>query len=892
MKVIKPQRLGVLQRVVQHRRRCHLVVSVLVYVPFRAPKGILPEIALWKDAAETIPGGVVDEGYAKPRADVLVSGKAFGLAGASVGVAKVRCAVAREGRTLVDKTLAVFGDRYWKGEKPTEPLPFVEMPISWGRAFGGEGFASNPVGKGIRPIATEHGPLHPLPNVEDPKCLIVGPKDRPAPAGLGPIDLTWEPRISKVGKRYGGAWLQDLAPGPAEDFDAGFYNAAPADQQLAEGFFSGAEEIAIEGMHPSERRVELALAPMSVRVLATLRDPEGGERFAAHETRLDTIHLLPCLERAICIHRAVIEVRDDDADDVVHLIVAAEDPEEPKPVSHYADVLALRLDKERGALASLRDEDLMPPAAKGWTAKADYGDMVQLTRTEQRGLQKAERGRKVKLAEARRELEAAGFDVGSAFDEPDLPTVADPYDVDELERITTEIEARSKILQEEAERRSEAMKAEARASFAEMGLDYDEECRKAQEQAGGPPTFSAEQHLIMLHDMARLSAEGGEPMVELENDLIDPRYEEMLHELEARVRQSYVQMAHFMPCAALPPEDKRQHLRALVQIAMDAGEPLAGRDLTGADLHGLHLRGMDFSGALLERADLSDADLSGARLCEAVLTRADLTRTDLSGADLSGANLGDTALVETDLTEASLDEAVLMRARLARVKLFGASLRGVELLETTLEGVDFTGATLEAPLFLKMDLRGASFVGAVMRQARFVEVDLRGVDFTGADLEKAQLVQCDGEGACFASARLDGIVIAHESSFPHATFTGASMRKAGLRKTPLTEADFADAQLDGADLSGCDLRRANLRRARFRQGMAIRADLRGANLRGFDGLGALMSKARLEGADLSGSNLARGDLSLVRLDAGTKIEDALLLDTRVDPKHDPKADRP
>src|SRR5690606_10625231 len=126
-------------------------------------------------------------------------------------------------------------------------------------------------------------------------------------------------------------------------------------------------------------------------------------------TRLDTVHLLPHLEHAILVYRGVLSVEEDDADDVVHLMIAAETPEAPKPIEHYRASLERRLDRERGALAMLQDADLLPPRVGGWSPALEVGDLGELTRTEMRQLDNMERGRKAKLEAAKAELEAAGF---------------------------------------------------------------------------------------------------------------------------------------------------------------------------------------------------------------------------------------------------------------------------------------------------------------------------------------------------------------------------------------------------------------------------------------------------------------------------------------------------
>src|SRR5690606_8738312 len=105
---------------------------------------------------------------------------------------------------------------------------------------------------------------------------------------------------------------------------------------------------------------------------------DNGERFVDVRTRLDTVHLIPHLQRAILIYRGVIAVEEDDADDVVHLMVAAEAPEAPKPLGHYRDALALRLDKDKGALAMMKDRDLLPPPVEGWSPSLELGDLAEM----------------------------------------------------------------------------------------------------------------------------------------------------------------------------------------------------------------------------------------------------------------------------------------------------------------------------------------------------------------------------------------------------------------------------------------------------------------------------------------------------------------------------------
>jgi uncharacterized protein YjbI with pentapeptide repeats len=876
MKVLKPQRLSVLQRVVEHRRRCTLVVSVLVYVPLAAPRRLLTEMTLWKDAGAEIPSGVLDEAFPKPHAEVLVTGHAFAH---GAGAVKARVALG-----ALEKTLAVFGDRYWKNGKPSDPRGYDRMPIDWAHAFGGEGFAQNPLGKGVAPVGSEHGPIHWLPNVEDPKRLIASKADRPAPAGFGAYEVAWPQRFSKVGSRYDQRWLETLFPGPAEDFDATFYNVAPEDQRI-DGFFSGDEAFVLEGLHPDKARIEGKLEKLVVRAFVTQRDADG-EHFRAIATRIDTVHFLPHLERAVLVFRGTLPVAEDDADDIEHLMVAAEDPEHPKTIDHYCDVLRLRLDKDKGALAALKDQDLMPPETDGWAARLDAGDLGEMTRLEHLPLANAERGRKKKLAEAKLRLTDAGFDVSTDFAEEELEPPPDPYDIDAVMEYAAKMEARGAELQKEAEAKKQEAEKEARARFAEAGWDWDAEAKKALEEAGGPPRFSADEQLGMLHEMARIADEGGQPLVDLERDLSDPRYEEMLRDLEARTQEAYRQFAHYMPAALIPEEGKRHVLRARVVAAIDAREPLTKVNLTGADLHGLDLSGMDLSEACLEGVELSGAVLRDADLSRAVLARANLEGADLSGARMHGTNLGAAVLLRANLSEALLDGAVFAKSVLDGAVFAGARLRDVEFFEADFGAADFSHVDSEQLLFLRADLSAVCFTGAKLVQCRFIESTIIGVDFTGCDLTQAQFITCNVDKACFVNATLDGAVAAHGSSMVAAVFSGASLRGANLRTTSLEGADFERAHLDGADLSKCNLRGGKLRRMTAREALLMRTDFSNANLRGADLLGAIAQKAILLGADLTGANLARSDLSRVRTDGRTKMADTLTLDTRVEPRHD------
>lgn len=95
------------------------------------------------------------------------------------------------------RTIDVFGDRVWEKKwgrlVPSEPEPFLSMPLTYEAAYGGAldldearfQWPANPVGKGLY-FTPEQAEGNPLPNLEDPAHPIRSFEDRPDPVGTAP----------------------------------------------------------------------------------------------------------------------------------------------------------------------------------------------------------------------------------------------------------------------------------------------------------------------------------------------------------------------------------------------------------------------------------------------------------------------------------------------------------------------------------------------------------------------------------------------------------------------------------------------------------------------------------------------------------------------------------
>jgi uncharacterized protein YjbI with pentapeptide repeats len=872
-------KLALLHRVVEVRRRPYFHVGAMLGFSLTDSRALVDELAFWASVSAVLGAtGVVDDGFAKARGELLVAGAFHAPGGAPLPASYSRVRLGS-----VDKRVAVLGDRVWRDNAASAPEPMTTMPLDWSRAFGSANFDRNPYGKGAEPIDVAGRPHHPLPNIESYGALLRSPSDRPEPAGFLPMDVTFAQRRKRAGT-LDSRWFEEHFPGMAPDAEPTFFNVAPEDQWI-NGFFEGNEEFLIENMHPESPRIEGRLPELVTRCFVTHRGPEG-ERFVEIPLRCDTVWLFPSTGLGIVIAHGSLAIADDDAADIVHLVAACEDPGSPRSKNHYQNALVRRLDKDKGAIADYSDTDLMPSQESGVVPHMGQLDIGQWVKSESLTDKNLRRGQEKRFAEMRASIESQGLDPKD-YGLADLPPEPEGPPVDDPDGLAAYVE--QQLARGDAEMKNLDVKAaeereEARKVFAENGQDYDAMMAKAAKDNAGPPKFSAVTHLDALHTMVVDAREGGVPLVELEEQIGSPTYRAELIAQEQGLRDMYVKFGHFQPTASTLDAEGSARIRILVQLAIDTGESLARRDFTGANLSGMRLSGVNLSGAFLEAADLSGCDLSRADLTNAVLAKANLRGANLKSAALRGANLGGAILCDAVLDLVDMRDGVLSRAELLGARFVRADLTGVDWLEAKVSGVDLSNAELGECNFLNADLRGAVLVGTDLSGANFVDCTLDGADFTRARLHKTTFVRCKGEGVSFREAHFRQGVIVHGSSFPGADFQDANLEEANFRGTALPGARFDRAELSGADLSECDAAGASFERTVLKGGMMIRTNLVGASLQGANLMEVLASKSRLAGSNFTGANLYRADLSRVVGDSETTFAEAELGHVRYLPK--------
>lgn len=749
-----------------------------------------------------------DLAHFKLRADVVLTGVCHAPGGKPTGESFVRLAVkSADGKSLVSIDRRVFGARVWTekllGKAFTDPLPFTTMPLGWAESFGGDGYAENPVGKGIG--------THELPNVEWAQS-ISAKGDRPKPACPGPINPVWPSRREKVGKAYDGDYAKTRAPYFAADFDWAHFQAVAREQQI-EGYLRGDETLELVNLHPSLPSLECKLPGLRVRVF--LRDVAG--KFREVSLALDTLHVDSAEGFVDLAWRGVDPVGEADLSDLAFAIITSEPlAERPKPASHYEAQMKDFVDDPLGI------REAIPDALRPTYERAQ------------------------KLAEQRSELEAAPK--GDASD-PLTAEIERAAGLLEPEQAAALREAVAKM-REAAQKLHEDAAARAKEAGKEPPPPLDEAIAKAVAAARAPQKSPVD-----------FDPEG-KPRISLGATVSAQK--ELLEKIRSQSDLPPEARAKLDEAGAKLDDARLADLDPTLRGGAPLCEPGPSRDLRRRDLRSYDLAGADLSGCDLRGAMLSKAKLAGAKLAGALFEHAQLDRVDLRGADLSGAKLDGGIFFDADLSGANLTGATLSQAILAHAKLDDANLeratgvlvllnkasmrrvkaRGLDLCQSALGDADLTGADLSGASLLRCLLRGAKAHGAIFEGAR-----LGHASFESADLTEARFTRATGPFASFMRALLD------KTDLTHTVLTEAHF----------SEAQGTATRFDAANLPDARFYRAKLERATFVRANLIRADFGLARIPGTSFEGASLFDAKLirtagEGCNFLGANLTRSTL--------------------------------
>lgn len=851
MRITKPLTLGLLSRPYEFRRAFHLSVAVTAFLPVGDVPTLLQDAAMWTFLGEELPPDQpLDAVMPKAQAEFLAVTRAFAPGGKPAPWIKAGIQLGS-----IVKQLTVFGDRTLPfdsgGQPASEPVPFTVMPIGWPQAYGGEGYPNNPAGKGFVARETERGRVLDLPNVLDPKQTEDGFRH---PAGFGAIDQMWPARAQLVGM-YDDAWLQNDFPGLARDMDWRFFNVAPRDQWFP-GMMSGTETYAFNNLHPERPLIKGRLPGMAPRLFIE----RAGGAFEEVGLALTTVWFFPHRDRVILVHHGSVAVQEEDASDVVRVVIGADPQGQLRPEAHYHAVMEKRIAKGGGVHAMV-DADLVPAA---WLAPDPMAaDM------EARGAVIATMQRRRRLAAGRNQdqldarLQAGGIAPAPRQPAPVEQKMPALEDVPALaERMRIEAEARAA----EADLERRARDAHRAPALAAAGLTPEVLAGKPK----GPPGFTVAGIRAQTAHTAQFLRGIGAPNLAMEASLSDPAVEAGWRKTEQDLRNIYRLAAENQAPADRLPEAASARIREI--LATDTQAARAMYDLHGANLAGLSLADADLSGVCLDGADLAGTDFSRAHLSNCVLAHSDMAGARLDGADLSGANLAGAKMAGASLVGANLHKTTLTGADLTDADLSNADLRdakigGASLLRTRLAGVNASKI-----IALEMSLAGLRAPGITLDRAKFLDCDLSDADFTGASLLAAVFIRCNLTGAKFTGARMANAVFVDACVLDDVDLMEADLSEANLRGMQLRRARMHNAIIDRADFSGADLTGAFLLAVRGVGSRFVAANLTHSKMMDGNFAQADLSRADLGGSDMRRAGFYEANLSRVKRDTATRAD--------------------
>ena len=247
----------------------------------------------------------------KPTTDVLLVASAHAPGGRPAATVPVGLRVGG-----LQKRLLVHGERFHRsttsGMLISAPAPFTTRPIRYELAYGGMDLsdpdpqkhridARNPIGRGLAvdPRRLADRPAHSI-EYADRDAAQAGP------AGFGPIDPAWQPRLALAGT-YDEGWARAKKPLLPDDYDPAYALSSPADQRLPRPLVGG-ERVELVNLTPRGHLV-FDLPTLSFACTSTF-----GARREPHAAQLATVLVEPDDARLSLVWQSRLRVAAPDAD--------------------------------------------------------------------------------------------------------------------------------------------------------------------------------------------------------------------------------------------------------------------------------------------------------------------------------------------------------------------------------------------------------------------------------------------------------------------------------------------------------------------------------------------------------------------------------------------------
>jgi len=862
MKIIKPLRMTVMPRPYRWRGGIYLSVAIAVLVRHEADgirlqaehflmHDVLPEL----DADE-----IMDLVMPKPHPEYLVSGYAYSAHQED----QTKCMVsARVGSKRKDAL--VFGDRYWLGNRMSDPRPFEAMPLNWSNSFGGKSVPENPLGTGLDETEVNGTTAIRLPNLESPVDRIQSRGQRVAPHNFGQVRPDWPSRLEKLGS-CDEEWVNTVGSGFFDDLQFSAFNAASEDQVWHDrDALPLGEPFEFWNMHPDQHCWSGTLPALRARCFIKRSDAAQLDEIPLRPT---TAWFLPHRTSYILLFHGQTAILEDDAFDISGIMGALEHDGRERSLEHYAQVYARRTSADTAALDAFRDGDLMPA-----DVLAPWLEDLSLDK----------RPMMAKLAD-RLQRDTGAYPLGG-FVGPvkpmtldNLAEMADQYQQtheETLERLERERQQAFEEARHEVEQTSFENKAEILDAIAGVASPLDTLTLPQK----GPPDLNA------IFQSVRAAQSRHALRAALSSDPAAGATPRQIYDYSKRgLKQLYLYSVHFQQGVARAEQHRALQIREQVQKKYRLNKKLSDLDLTGADLSGMDLSGADFSRTWLENADFTGADLSGARFDETVLARGTFVDCRLEGATFTKTNIGAATFknvafgsahlanliceVRTVFEQCAFDDGVIEDFVFHHAELRDCAMKNMKLQNLTFEylslsDVAIADSYLDKVNFENSAIDGLHIAGSIVNACSVSETRLRNWHMKGSVLTK-----------CIFS---DDVAL-----------TDCVLADNHLHQTMFRAIGFENVAFEESTLDQCDFSQGRFVNCRFKkvaapQSLFVRANLDLVNMSGCNLMQTNFQKASLVGANLSDCNFFRADMSETLLDASTRVEGAYVRRTRLAP---------
>ena len=796
MRLIKPKKLGYLQRCYGIGQDYHYVASPLVFFDLYSGE-VLVENQQWGKVSSQLGAVPLDEGFPKLNGEFCVAGKGYayreGAIKAEVEVQVKDC----------KKTLAITGQRQWKnnllfGRFPSEAKKIsAPVALDWQHAWGGQDFDNNPLGTGFHKNAA-------LPQVEYPVKHARSPGEKLPPASFLPCPLNW-PQRSQYQGNYGGNWFETSFPAFAKDTHPRLFSACVADQQI-DGFFRGGEHCVLKGFHPSQQEIHPVIPQLTVRTFVCVNS-----ELKELSTRADTLWLLPEIGMGVLIFRAKMSIENTEASEISGVLLAYEEPGCQRSFDHYQRVYKLRTDSAQAHHHVMNESQLSPEPSE------------QQKQLRQQKIAQQRQEKKAKLQQRQQHITGSHPALATtALPEPELTPMDDilPEDLASGNIDLSPVLAHAEQKTAEAEKQGQERLQQLKEQFPhQQPLTASLSQDQAMTQIDSGQSGDQQQHQAQLAAQLTLQSNS-----------------------QLKVDQA-TQVA----------------LRQALLSKTQAEQPVSKLNLTGADLSGLVFTGLDFSQTIFSFCNLSKTQFFDCKFDQAAFSQANLNGTRFEHCELTTAKFVHAAGTLTHFTSCDLSQSHWSGCQVEKARFEHCTLSNVTLLQSALNHCVFNTCTLSKSTFNRCDLKHSEWTECPVNSVTYSECSLQMSHWLKCEIQRSVMQMCSMQLMVVEEIVCHKWVFSTDSDLTRSLWIKVKGEQTSLRSVNAMGCRLDQCQLSQFDFSLASMTWCSVNQSRITSSVFANTDLTQAQVTNSNLYRSRFRATQLNGATLQNSDFYEAD---------------------------------